>query len=79
MSLFNHTVKPAPFNPLYRKGLGEAVSAKYGQWCDANPDSTQNDRRNAYAIIHSELEPKFPSCGEMGKDFFSTDEKWIPA
>ena len=80
---FNHSIKPAPFNPDARPGLGNAVSAEYEKWCDSHPNSTQNDRKAAYAMIHEKLRPKFPSYGEMRQDLNSRvqDGKsiWIPA
>lgn len=48
-----------------RKGLGDAVSKQYALFCDMNPESTQEERKEAYATIHAELLPHFPSYREL--------------
>lgn len=56
---------PAPFNPDYRPGISEALSAAHGEWCEANPDVTQEERRQAFKETQDRLRPNFPSIREM--------------
>jgi hypothetical protein len=58
--------------------LGEAVSREYAKWCENHPGSTQDDRKQAYRLIHDKLESNFPSFGEMKKDIWSTGPIWVP-
>lgn len=55
---------PPPFNPLYRPGLGEAVSKQYAEYCEMHPHATQAERKAEYARIHDALRPSFPAIGE---------------
>jgi hypothetical protein len=48
-----------------RKGLGPAVSKQYALYCEMHPDATQEERKEAYAKIHAELLPHFPSYREL--------------
>jgi hypothetical protein len=78
--LQNHDTKPAPFNPAFRKGFGEAVHKAHNIWCEANPDVTREVRKEAYAATCKRLEPSFPTAGELGTaQDFSKPTQWIPA
>lgn len=57
---------PAPFNPAYRPGLGEAVSKAYAEKCESFPYAyqTQAERKALYAEISDRLRPLFPAIGE---------------
>lgn len=68
-SPFDNTVlhfAPAPFNPHYRPGLGEAASKEYAEKCDSFPYAyqTQAERKALYAEISARLAPLFPAVGE---------------
>ena len=52
---------PPPFNPEFRAGLGKAVSREYTKWCEENPNSTQEERKEAHRTIHENLRPQYPS------------------
>jgi hypothetical protein len=56
---------PTPFNPDYRPGYGAALSLAYRNWCRFHPESTQEDRRVAYAELAKQLETDFPKHGEI--------------
>ncbi len=73
----DHSMAPRPFNPDARPGLHDAVSKEYTRFCEENPNVTQSERKIAYARIFDELEPKYPSYGEMKSDYFSTNGGWV--
>jgi len=58
------TEAPAPFNPEFRAGLGEAVRAEYADFCEL-PGTTQEERAAEYAAITARLTPKYPSVAEL--------------
>lgn len=64
MSDYLHDNPPAPFNPQFRPGFREAVSVEYDQFCEDNPESTQEDRIQAHQDICERLENKFPTVGD---------------
>ncbi|RLI66808.1 MAG: hypothetical protein DRO67_00095 [Candidatus Asgardarchaeum californiense] len=52
---------PAPFNPNFRRGFGEAISKEYTAYCEEHPNSTQEERKAAYKDIAENLESCFPT------------------
>lgn len=67
ITTFNHSIKPAPFNPEARPGLQKAVSDKHAQWCEEHPGVSNAARKAAYAVTYMSLRSKFPSVGELSK------------
>jgi hypothetical protein len=63
----NWHVAPPAFNPDFRAGIGKAVSAEYTEYCEENPDKTQEDRKAEYQRIYARLLPKFPSVRELSQ------------
>ena len=59
-----HPPAPAPFNQDYCPGFSEALSLSYKEWCEANPSSTQDERREAHHGLQKKLLPNFPSIRE---------------
>lgn len=59
-----HDNPPPPFNPEFRPGFGEALSAAYTQWSEAHPNHTREEGQEAHARLAEELTPQFPKVGE---------------
>lgn len=55
---------PAPFNPEYREGLGEALSAEYTAWSLANPDHSREEGQAKYREIANRIRDNYPSVAE---------------
>ena len=62
---YEHDNPPKPFNPLYRKGFGEALTKAHGIWCKAHPDVTRQERMQAYKKTADTLKGKYPSIKEQ--------------
>jgi hypothetical protein len=58
---------PPPFNLDARPGLQPAVSRQYARWCKEHHESTQEERKAAYAEIYGKLRPNFPSHRELAE------------
>ena len=58
---------PFPFNPDARPGLHDAISKEYTQYCTDHPNSTQEQRREAYLAIYKELQVRYPSYKEIAE------------
>ena len=55
---------PPPFNPEYREGFGEALSAEYTAWSMSHPDHSREEGQAKYREIADRIKSKFPSVRE---------------
>ena len=60
-----HQNPPEPFNPSFRPGFGDALSQHYHIWCQGHEDSTQEERKLAYATLADKLAKIYPTIAEI--------------
>lgn len=65
---WEHKNPPPAFNPVFRPGLGDAVSAAYCEWCKLHPNAVQGDRKEAYLEISIRLTPEYPTVEELKRE-----------
>lgn len=63
---YHHENPPAPFNPDFRPGLGDALHKAHALWCQANPTATRQERAAAYRATSTRLRPDYPTVAQMG-------------
>lgn len=59
--------EPLYLNPDARPGYGKALSKAYTEWCEKHEDSTQEERKQAYADLAEQIKEKFPTWRELDK------------
>lgn len=61
-----HEAPPA-FNPEFREGFGEALSAEYSAWSLAHPDHSREEGMMKYQEIANRIKADYPSVAEKGE------------